>query len=99
MEWSPPRTSGTKSFFERFLRDLGKILAGLGNFVQVLGALFAEMLFFRLLDGNIADVFDLVAQLLQARLQSGDAQAPTGPCRRRGGSGPRSIGTPIMRTF
>jgi len=41
---------------------------------------------FRLLDGKIADVFDLEAELLDAGLEPAPRRAE-GPCRRRGGSG------------
>src|SRR5207244_5696486 len=52
-------------------RDIG---AGLGNLLQVLGTLFADGHFFRLFDGEIADVFDLQAKLLEAGLESWSAQ-------------------------
>ena len=58
MEWSPPRTSGRKPSFRDFSTRLGDVLAGLGDFLHILGALFADRHFFRLLHFNVADVFD-----------------------------------------
>ena len=63
-----------ESFVERFLGDLREAAAGFGDFVQILRALFAVVLLFGLLHGDVADVLDLVAELLQSRLQAGDAQ-------------------------
>src|SRR5262249_25411538 len=45
-----------------------------GNFLQILGALFADGHFFRLLDLQIADVFDGMSEFLDGRLQAGAAQ-------------------------
>ena len=59
MEWSPPSTSGKKSFRQRLLGHLRQAAAGFGDFVQIFGALFAVVLFFRLLHGDVADVFDV----------------------------------------
>src|SRR6266581_3744058 len=52
-----------KTFTQRSFSRSGNIGAGFGNFLQVFGAFFADGHFFRLLDGKVADVFDLQAQL------------------------------------
>ena len=52
----------------------GQTAASLGDFVQVLGALLAVVLFLGLFHGDVADVFDRMAERFQAMLQSGDAQ-------------------------
>src|SRR5712692_36598 len=61
---------GEKTFDKRFFDGGGDITAGFGNFLQVLGALFADGHFFGLLDGEIADVFDLKAELFDAGLEA-----------------------------
>src|SRR6266852_5636955 len=53
----------------------GDIAAGLRNFLQILGAFFADGHFFGLLDGEIADVFDLDAELLDAGLETSAAKS------------------------
>ena len=74
MEWSPPRTSGKKPFAERFFDGSGEIFAGLRDFLKILGVLFADLHLFGLLDFEVADVFDLNAELLDARLEAGAAK-------------------------
>ena len=59
---------------ERSLRHLGEAAAGLGDFMQIFGALVAVVLFLGLLHGNVADVFHRMAERLQALLESRDAQ-------------------------
>jgi len=63
-----------KSFAERFLDGRSEILAGLRDFLQILGALFADLHFFRLLHFEVADIFHVRAKLLDPRLQSSAAQ-------------------------
>jgi hypothetical protein len=58
--------------FQAFLNNFGQVFTGFGDFRHVLGALFTDRHFFRLLDGDVADVFDLMTKVLQARLQSCD---------------------------
>src|SRR5580692_6230800 len=59
-----------ETFAERFLDGGGEILAGLGDFLEIFGSFFADLHFFGLFDFEIADVFDGVAELLDARLQA-----------------------------
>ena len=59
---------------ERFADDFGDVLAGSGDFFEVLRILLAVVLLFRLPHSNVADVFHLAAELLQPRLQAGHAQ-------------------------
>src|ERR1700756_3136283 len=63
-----------EAFAERFLRGGGDVFAGFRNLLQILGALFTIGHFFGLFYLDVADVLDLMAELLDARLQSGDAQ-------------------------
>ena len=63
-----------KTLIQGLFGSGGDIGAGLGNLLQVLGTLFADGHFFRLFDGEIADVFDLQAQLLEAGLETCSAQ-------------------------
>ena len=70
---------------ERLFHRFRQALAGLGNLVEVFCVLLAVVLLFGLGDGDVADVFDLAAQLLQARLGDRRRAAQTDPCRRLGG--------------
>jgi len=63
-----------KTLLERFLDGDTQILAGIGNFLHILGALFADGHFLRLLHGDVADILDLETEMLDARLQTGDAK-------------------------
>ena len=85
-------------FLESLADHLRKPLAGLGDFVEILRLLLAVRLLFGLPNRNIADVFDLPAELLEPRLQARQPSAPTGPYRRRGSCSSPS-GTPMMRIF
>ena len=49
--------------------------ASFGDFIEIFGVFDAVVLLFGLPDGDIANVFDVPAQLLEARLKSGDAQS------------------------
>ena len=48
--------------------------AGLGDFLQILGAFFADGHFFGLLDFEVADVFDGEAEFLDRGLEAGAAE-------------------------
>ena len=61
-------------FVERFANDFREALAGFGNFLEIFRAFLAVVLLFGLRNLDVADVFHLPAELLQARLQAGDAQ-------------------------
>src|ERR1700723_1308458 len=61
-------------FVQGLLYSVGQALAGAGDFVQVTRAFFAEGLLFRLRHGNVANIFHVAAEMLQARLQTGQAQ-------------------------
>src|SRR5258707_13331858 len=57
-------------YLQEIAETCGDIAAGLGNFLQILGAFFTDVHFFRLLHGEIADVFDLEAEVLEAGLET-----------------------------
>ena len=59
---------------ERFLDNFGEAFTGFRDFVEIFGFFLAVVLLFGLADLNVADIFHLTAELLQARLQPGDAQ-------------------------
>src|SRR5262249_43914694 len=63
-----------KSFAQSLLGRFGNVGAGFGDFLQILGAFFADGHLFRLLYFEVADVFDGMAELLDGRLQSRAAQ-------------------------
>jgi hypothetical protein len=52
-----------------------QVFASVGDFGNVLGAFFAVGHFFGLLNGNVADVLDVMAELLDASLQAGNAES------------------------
>ena len=60
-----------KTFAERFFDGGGEISASFSDFLKILGALFADLHFFGLLHFEVADVFDVEAELLDARLKAG----------------------------
>ena len=53
---------------------VAQIPTSFSNFLEIFGAFFAELHFFGLLDFEVADVFDLMAELLDARLQASAAK-------------------------
>jgi hypothetical protein len=63
-----------ETLFKGMLGDFREAAAGFGDFAQILGVLFTEVLFFGLLHGDVADVVDLMAELLQARQEAGYAE-------------------------
>src|SRR5260370_8241441 len=71
---APAENEREKTFTQGFFGSGGDIAAGFGNLLQILGAFFAHRHFFRLLDGDIADGFNLQAELLDAALSALAAQ-------------------------
>ena len=66
---------GQRNFsgLERLDHQLRMLGAGRGDFLQILRVRVAFFLLFRHGDGDVAAVFDLVAERLEARFESGDA--------------------------
>jgi len=60
-------------FLNCFLDRCAQVLARVRDFLNILRALFADGHLFRLLYGDIANVFHLKAKVLDARLQPGYA--------------------------
>ena len=73
-EWSPPSTSGMRPRAERFVHARGQRVAGGGDLRQVLGVRIAGGRGLGLLHGDVAQVFHLVAERRQARVEAGHAQ-------------------------
>ena len=65
---------GQVAFFEGFLHGVAQGFAGIGDFVDILAAFFADGHFFGLFHDDVADVLDVVAEMLDAGLQTGNAQ-------------------------
>jgi hypothetical protein len=70
----PTKYEREPSFLNRFLDRRAKVLAGVRDFLDILGTLFADRHLFGLLYGNVANVLHRKAKLLDARLQTGNAQ-------------------------
>src|SRR5262245_42287012 len=70
----PAENERKKALAQGFFNGFGDILAGLGNFLKILRALFPDGHFFGLLHFEVADVFDRVAKLLDGGLQTRAAQ-------------------------
>ena len=68
------KDQGHEAFIERFLYGVAKFLAGVGDFIDVLGAFLANGHFLSLLHDDVSDVFDLKSEVLDAGLQTGNAQ-------------------------
>ena len=65
-----PENEWEKTFAQGFFNGGSDVATGFGNFLQILGAFFTYGQLFRLLDGEIADVFDLQSELLDTGLQA-----------------------------
>ena len=59
---------------ERLADDFAEALARLRNLAEILRVLLAVVLLFRLPHGDVADILDLPAKLLQPLMQAGNAQ-------------------------
>src|ERR1700722_3534020 len=70
----PAQHQGDHILVERFRHSLGQALAGLRDFVQISGALFAIGMFFRLRDDHVADVFHLTAKLFESCVETSYTQ-------------------------
>ena len=100
MEWSPPSTSGRKPSVRVLSVHLRQVLGRSRQFPARYFARFSPIvLFFRLLHGKVADVFDGVAELLEARLAVRRTRSAEGPMSTPRRLWPRSIGTPMIRIF
>src|SRR5215472_14933697 len=91
-----PQNQREPAFLERLFDRRAKILACIGDLFHILCALFAKGHFFRLPHGNVADVFDLIAKLLDAPCNPATRRAE-GPMSTPRRLAPRSMGTPMMR--
>ena len=75
--------AGFKSLENKF----GALGAGGGDFFQVFRVGGAFLLLFGNGDGDVAAVFDVVAERLRGELPGRQRARRRGPCRRRGGTG------------